>query len=137
MAMSDVEVLRAACCIAGLDKQITPGERKLIDELAYTAGVGQASLAAMLARAERDQDFYREQFRYISADPEYVMKTLFRVAVVDHDLHMNERVILQHFAERLKMTPERFDQLLSEAEQHLDQASETPASPDAKPSQET
>ncbi len=130
MAMSDVEVLRAACCIAGLDKEITPGERKLIEELAFKAGVGQASLAAMITRAEKDQDFYREQFRYVSADPEYVIQTLFRVAVVDHDLHMNERVILQHFAERLKMTPERFEQLLTLAEEHLDRNSPLPSSPE-------
>jgi len=119
MPMSDVELLRAACCVAGLDKEISDNEKKLIDRLAFKAGVGQASLKAMLDRAVRDQGFYREQFRYISADPEEVVGTLFRIAIADHDLHLNERVILQHFAQTLGMAPERFDQFLTAAEKRL------------------
>jgi len=123
MSMSQVEVLRAACCVAGLDSHINADERAFIDKLAVGAGVGPASLAAMLDRASEDQEFYQEQFGYLSADPDSAIKTLFLVAMADHELTVDERVILQHFADVLGMTQDRFDKILRSAERQMERRS--------------
>ena len=38
--MQEVEVLRAACCVAGIDGEVTENELVMINELAAKAGVG-------------------------------------------------------------------------------------------------
>ena len=119
-AMQDVEILRAACCVAGLDEQITDSERGMLKRLANHAGVGAVSLEAMIDRAVSDPDFYQEQFEMVRTDPDATMKALFCVAVADHELSTDERVILQHFATKLGMTPQRFDQLLAAARKHIE-----------------
>ena len=129
MSMSQVEVLRAACCVAGLDKQITDAEREWIDKLAEIAGVGEASLNAMLQRATEDHGFYQEQFRHLSAEADSSIKMLFLVAMADHDLSLNERVVLQHFADVLGMTQERFDQIYRSAEKQIAEKRQDGAGP--------
>jgi tellurite resistance protein len=120
MSMIEVEVLRAACCIAGLDKQIDDNELKLLRKLAHRVGVGEVSLDAMIRRAREDQNFYQEQFRYLHADPQQAMTTLFGLAVADGQLTLEERVILRHFAERLELSEAQFEKLLAAAESYLD-----------------
>lgn len=120
MSMIEVEVLRAACCIAGLDKEIHENELKLLRKLAFGVGVGEVSLNAMIRRAREDQNFYQEQFEYLHADPEQAMTTLFGLAVADGQLTLEERVILRHFAERLKLDEAQFEKLLAAAETYLD-----------------
>lgn len=120
MSMSEVEVLRAACCIAGLDKEIHDKELRLLRRIARQVGVGEVSLNAMIRRAREDQNFYQEQFQYLHADPQQAMTTLFGLAVADSQLTLEERVILRHFAERLKLSEAEFDKLLAAAETYLD-----------------
>lgn len=114
--MKKVELLRAACCIAGLDKDIDPRERDLLEKLADYAGVGGASLAAMINRAVEDPNFYEEQFQAIKADPDQTIKAMFAVAVADEVLTRDERIVIYHLAQKLGMTSERYNQLLSAAE---------------------
>ncbi len=116
MPMSHVEILRAACCIAGLDRTICEQERPLLDKLAAAAGVGQASLAAMMDRAQRDPEFFQEQFRLIKSDPDAAFKIVLTVAIADGRLTTDERVVLQHFADKLGLPAARLDQLLTAAE---------------------
>ena len=118
--MRHVEILRAACCIAGLDEQISDEERSMLERLADHAGVGGTSLNAMIDRAVSDPDFYQEQFEMIRTDPDATMKALFCVAVADHELTTNERVILHHFATKLGMPAQRFNQLLGAARKHIE-----------------
>ena len=118
--MRDVEILRAACCVAGLDQQISSAERRLLERLAEHAGVGKTSLDAMIDRAVDDSDFYQEQFKTIRTDPDSTMKALFCIAVADHELSTEERVILHQFATRLGMDPKRFNQLLAAAAKHVE-----------------
>lgn len=119
MPRSQVELLRAACCVAGLDREICDKERPLLEALAQEAGVGRASLNAMIERAEADQDFYREMFQILHADPERAMKAMFAVAVADGEITLEQRVILQHFADKLGVPRERSDALLREAEKQV------------------
>ncbi|MEX0774902.1 MAG: TerB family tellurite resistance protein [Phycisphaeraceae bacterium] len=120
MPMKETAILRAACCVAGLDKQITQEEQKLLKQLAMKAGVGEASVQAMLDRAMNEPAYYEDHFKFVRTDPDRTMKAVFAVAVADGHLDVNERVILQHFAQRLGMEQERFDQLLRAAEQYVE-----------------
>lgn len=113
--MRDVEVLRAACCVAGLDGEVTENERAVLDRLADNAGVGRVSLEAMIDRARRDQEFYKEQFRVLKADPGETIKALIEVARADGDEHVNERVVIGHFAERLGLSPAQCDAIWERA----------------------
>ena len=114
-AMKQVEVLRAACCVAGIDGDAGKEEMRLIQKLAGKAGVGSASLLAMIECAETDQKFYQDQFRVLKADPKQTMQILFKVAVVDGELTKEEAVVLKRLSLRLDVPPEHFDGWLRQA----------------------
>lgn len=116
MGMLDVELLRAACCVAALDGETTPGERAIIDKLAERAGVGAASLKAMLDMARSKPDFYTQQFRVVREQPEACVTMMLRVAAADGTISQEERVIIAFWAERLGLSRDRFDELLRTAE---------------------
>ena len=120
MSVADVEILRAACCVTGLDAQIKDAERAVLQRLADNAGVGAVSLQAMIDRAKRDPNFYQEQFRFVHADPSAAMTSILGAAVSDGALTADERVILQHFAQKLGLKPEKFEQLLATAERYIE-----------------
>ena len=100
-AMTKVEVLRAVCCVAGADESIDDVETRFLQELAKKAGVGRASLGAMMDRSVSEPDFYKQQFRVLKDQPEETMKLLFGVAALDGALTARELEILQLFGERL------------------------------------
>ncbi len=114
--LSKVEILRAACCVAGLDGTISENELVILQHLATDAGVGAASFKAMRDRATSDPNYYEQQFRFLRGDPEESMKTMLRVAVADGELHPNERIVLQAFATKLGVSDERFGQMIAAAE---------------------
>ena len=118
MPMRRVEVLRAACCIAAIDGDVCEKEHPLLQRLAKEAGVGGASLEAMINRAREDQSFFEKQFDIFKTDPDETMKTLFRIAIADGVLTQGERVVLRHFAEKLGLPEDRFDAFLTAAEKH-------------------
>lgn len=124
MSFNQVEILRAACCLAALDQQVCEKEHAVLDELRQRIGVGRVSFQAMLDRARNDPNFYQEQFQLAMVDPDLAMKTLFQLAAANHRITLEERVILQHFAEnKLGMTRERFEQLLDAAERQVERDS--------------
>ncbi len=121
MSYKQVEVLRAACCVAGLDQQICDNEKRVLETLRQQIGVGQASFDAMLDRARDDEAYYQEQFKLAMIDAEYAIKTLLTLAIADHQITRTERIILQHFAQKLGMSQDRFEQLLATAEKYSEQ----------------
>ena len=120
MSYNQVEVLRAACCVAALDERICEHEQQVLEKLRDQIGVGQASFEAMLDRARNDDAYYEEQFKIAMVDPDAAIKTLFSLAIADHQITMNERVILQHFAEKLGMSADRFEQIRAAAERQVE-----------------
>lgn len=114
--MAQVEMVRAACCVASLDGEICGKESKLIAKLADRVGIGGASLKAMIDRARKDPHFYEQQFRTLKGDAKTTMKTLFAVAIVDGKLTQEERIILHHFAEKLGLPDDQFNRILEAAE---------------------
>jgi tellurite resistance protein len=118
--MKQVETLRAACCVAGLDQNVDDKERQLLQKLADRVGVGTASLEAMISRAEHDHEFQKEQFEIIKTDPDHTVKVLLMVAMADGDIADPERDVIAGFADRLGMELPRYEHLLSTARKHLE-----------------
>ena len=118
MSMDQVQILRAACCVAGIDEHVNDRERELLERIAEHVGVGRASLRAMIDRAQSESDYYEEQLHLVRGDPDQAMKVLLSLAVTDKDVSADERIILRHFAGVLGMEGARFDQLLAAAERH-------------------
>lgn len=117
--MNQVEILRAACCVAGMDRNVSEKERALLQRLADHAGVGTVSLNAMIERAETDQEFHREQFRVMNTDADATMKVLFCVAIADHELTADELAVLAVFGKRLGLEAGRFEQLRAAAQKQV------------------
>ncbi|MEC7696742.1 MAG: hypothetical protein VYA11_06575 [Planctomycetota bacterium] len=117
--MRRVEILRAACCVAGADLTIAEAEKPLLDRLAREAGVGFASLEAMMERATQNEDFYREQFRVLSADPKMTMTLLFKVAISDRQLDPQEVKILKFLATQLEVSGDQFERWLQQTREFL------------------
>ena len=113
--MIKVEVLRAACCVAGADGDSTDAEREMLNRLAKETGVGLASLEAMISRACGDQGFCNEQFRILKADPKEAMAILLDVAMADGVIDNTEAEILKVLAERLAVPDDIFNALLVKA----------------------
>ena len=122
MMVEDVEILRAACRITGLDEQVCDKGKSALQQFIRQVGVGKASLNAMIDRARSDQNFYEQQFDIIKTDPDSTMKKLLQIAVADNDISQTERIVLAHFAQQLGMAAQRFDQLLDSAEKMMDKA---------------
>ena len=76
----------------------------------------------MLEMAIEDPDFFQHQLGMLNEDADRAIKTLCKVAVVDHQLGTNERVILQYFAGKLGLAPERIDQLIAATEREAERA---------------
>lgn len=109
----EVDLLRAACCIAGLDQQISPEEMKILKEMAREAGVGAASFNAMLDLAVNDKDFYEKQLGWARSDPERTLALLVKVARADGKVDQLERIITGFFAEKIGLTPEQASKALA------------------------
>ena len=124
MSMHDVEILRAACCVAGLDEKITDDERAILQRLADHAGVGKVSLTAIIERGRTDPFFFEKQFEILKTDPTSTLSTLIDVACADGQILDAQRVVLQHFADALGLPDDKFQSLLAEAQQKINPPSE-------------
>ncbi len=112
--MQRVDLLKAACCVAGADGQ-ADSESDIVAKLAGDIGVGKASLDAMMARAARDPDFYKEQFRILKEEPAQCMGTLLQVALADGVLSDKETEVLRNLSGQLGIAEPVFEELVVEA----------------------
>lgn len=110
--LQKVDVLRAACCVAGVDGQPNEAEMGVIQKLADEVGVGQASLEAMIARGSSDPDFHHQQFRVLKQDPQESLAALIEVAKADGTLSPEEIGVLKALSEKLELSSEIFEQLI-------------------------
>lgn len=117
--MQKVDILRAACCVAGCDGEISEHELHLIQKMAAEVGVGNASLEAMLTRAVSDPDFHREQFRVLKSDPQDSLAELFEVALADGGLNRQEIEVLRALAGKLEVPATQFDELIGRVRDQL------------------
>ena len=120
--MEQVDVLRAACCVAAADGEVTDAEANVIERIAKKAGVGGASREAMLEMALTSPKFLESQFRFLMRDSERAMKVLLLVAAADGVIAESEKLLATEFANRLEIDEERFRLLIRAAEQAADRA---------------
>ena len=118
--MEQVEVLRAACCIAAADGEVSSSEMKLIHRLAHSTGVGKASREAMVEQALNNPDFLESQFRFLMHDPDRAMKILLFVAAADGEVGKEEEALVRDFAKRIHLDETRLQQLLKRASDSSD-----------------
>ncbi|MCE9588896.1 MAG: TerB family tellurite resistance protein [Planctomycetes bacterium] len=114
--MAKVEVLRAACCVAGADGDISEQEMVWLKKLAGEVGVGDVSLQAMISRARSDKDYARDQFRFLHNDPREAMRVLLSVAVSDAVLNDREREVLWALAQKLGVDAPTFEKYIATAD---------------------
>ncbi len=111
-----LEILKAACCIAGIDGEICDREHPLLKRMAHAAGVDTDWLNATLEQALNDPLFFERQFHLLKADPEETIRVLIEIATIDNHFSLPERIIVQHFAEKIGIERQRYEELLHEAE---------------------
>jgi tellurite resistance protein len=116
MPTADVEILRAACCVAGVDREVKAAEMGVLARLAEKAGVGAASFNAMLDRARNDPEFYKDQFRLMRADPMEAVRVMVAVAGVDGEITQEERIIVSMLGEQIGLEKEKVDEVLKAGE---------------------
>ena len=114
--MEQVDVLRAACCVAAADGEVNDTEAQLLERIARKAGVGEASRKAMLEMALTSPKFLESQFRFLMRDSERAIKVLLIVAKADGDISESEKLMITEFANRLEVDEDRFHALLRSAE---------------------
>ncbi len=108
-SMRKVDLLRAACCVAGADGDTSDAERRALQTLADRAGIGTASLQAMIDLAESDDKFLDSQFRVAVEKPQETLKVLFKVAIIDGRLGRDEAIVLKRLAKLVSVESEQFD----------------------------
>ncbi len=96
-----VEILRASCCIANADGETTTEERQQLQRLADALGVGDASLQAMMDRAQSDPEFYKSQFGVLRAEPLRSLDVLLETVMANGEIKESEFDVLKGLAERL------------------------------------
>lgn len=117
--MQKVDILRAACCVAGIDGDISDAERTVIQKLASEVGVGKASMEAMISRGLSDKKFHEEQFRVLKSEPQQSMAALLEVAMADGGISDGETQVLKSLSQKLDISPEVFQQLIINVEKML------------------
>ena len=118
--MQKVEVLRAACCVAGIEGNIQECELPLLQKFAKEVGVGRASLDAMMARAKSDPNFHEEQFQILKSEPQKCMAAVLQVAMCDGEVTEAETQVLKALSQKLNVSDEVFGQLMSQVSGLMD-----------------
>jgi tellurite resistance protein len=115
VTIDQVELLRAACCVAAAGGEVSPAEMIILRELVESAGVGETSFYAMIDRAANEPGYYKEQLDLLTGDAEAAITMLSRIATADGQISEEERSMLQHFAGKLGVAQKRFDEIVSAA----------------------
>lgn len=112
LLMEQVEILRAACCIAAADGDISAKEQTTLEEMAGRLGVGTASLKAMIELALNDQKFRDSQLKMLHKDPSEAFATLYKVARLEREVPDEEREMLVHFGRRLGLKSDEMNAVI-------------------------
>jgi tellurite resistance protein len=115
-----LEILKAAIVVAVADGQIIASERGLLNAIAARAGVGKASLDAMIERARTDPNMRDELFRRSTSDPELTLELLVAAARLDGEIDQEERAVLVRLMDPLKIPVHRFSEIYQRGLQRAD-----------------
>lgn len=110
--MHDLELLRAAICVAGFDGTVDQTELAVVRGLVERVGVGRASLKAMIELSCKDKNLYRSQLRLAQPDTDAALSLLVKVARSDGELTPDERILVTHFGDKMGLSPEQVDAII-------------------------
>ena len=106
--LDQVELLQAVIALAAADGTISASERGVLTSLAVRAGVGKASLDAMVERALNDASVRDDLFRRTRSEAERALELLVAMARLDGEITEEERELLVHVTGALNIPTERF-----------------------------
>ncbi len=113
--LAEIELLRAACCVAGLDGNVAPAELAILSRLAERAGVSRGSFEEMLRHAQADPTFHRQQFTLVRREPEGTVRQLLQIAGAEGGVSDDEARVIAGFGERLGLSAEACSALIAAA----------------------
>ena len=105
------ELLKAALALAAVDGRISGHERAVIKALAARAGVGQASLDAMVEQAKAGHADHDKLFGRVLKEPERAMQLLVALAAIDGHLDEKERSLLVDISTVFNVPTDRLDDI--------------------------
>lgn len=106
-----LELLQAALAMAVVDGKISGHERALLKALAGKAGVGDASLNAMIDLAKKEPAKHDELFATAIKEPEKAMQLLVASANLDGHISEEERNMLVDISIALGISANRFGEI--------------------------
>ncbi len=105
------ELLKAVIALAISDGRISGREKGLIKALAGKAGVGGASLDAMIGQASQDTSARQALFDRAMKNPEQAMQLMVAAANVDGHISEEERELLVEVSTILGVSARRFGEI--------------------------
>lgn len=106
--MDDVELLRAALALAAADGKISRSELGVVEGLAHRAGIGKASLDAMIAQAGKNSDIVDHLLLRDPAKARKAFELLVAQARIDGEISSEERKLLVRLGSTLKISDDDF-----------------------------
>jgi hypothetical protein len=114
--MADEEMLRAVCCLAGADGDLTVEELTLLGRLARHVGLERAQLNAMIDSAMKEPDFREQQAELVRHDVDRALTELIRLIDEDDALQEGHGMMLMwRVATKMDVNADHFEQLLASA----------------------
>ena len=112
--MADMRLFEAACCLAGMDHDVTVEELQLLGDLAGHAGLDRKHLNALIERTREDEDFREDQIDRAMHDAGATMSSLIEAARRDGALDRGHvMMLLWRVGDRLQLGADRFQELLA------------------------
>ena len=74
----------------------------------------------MIARAQSDSEFHKQQFTVLKADPQETIAILIEVAMADGGISDSEIIVLKEIAKSLEIPADVFDQLMTQVSSMLE-----------------
>lgn len=110
----DLELLNAVLALALVDGNLSSGEKGIIQGLAARVGVGEVSLNAMIDRARREPEMYKDLRIADRRKARRVMVLLVAQARIDGEISEEERELLVRISMQLGIDTEEFGQIYAE-----------------------
>lgn len=105
------DTLRAIAVLAAADGRISSSERGLLMTIASRFGVSSQSVDRLIQQAKEQPSIHDRLFQFAHANPEMTLELLVAAARLDGEIADPERELLGHFAERLEIPVEQFEEI--------------------------
>ena len=112
--MNDVDVVKAVCCVAGADSDVTVDELAELGSLARRVGIERTQVTALLERSRDDEAFYQHQIDLLTDHADASMNTMIRLAREAGTLADGHVVmLLWRLATKLDIHADHFEELVA------------------------